>query len=118
MQKLFRVENPVSKQGLWYREDGTFNPFITKFPNALARDYPMGFDPAFKVEGLDWISACDNIPDMKNWFSAQDLADFNRVGYHLFEFNVSRYRTVSGHAVFAKEHVLEVNKIDLFLLLK
>lgn len=116
MPKLFRVENPLSKQGLWYREDGTFNPFIKTLTNAIARDLPMGFDPTFKVEGLDWISACDNLPDMKNWFSTQDLQELEARGYSLFEFDVTRYRTVNGHAVFAKEHVLQTNRIDLSLL--
>jgi hypothetical protein len=116
MAKLYRVENPLSQQGLWYRADGMFNPFIKTLTNALARDLPMGFDPQFKVEGLNWISACDNLPDMRNWFSTQDLQELEARGYSLFEVNVERYRTVNGHAVFAKEHVLQTEKLDLSLI--
>lgn len=116
MNTLYRVENPLSKQGLWYREDGSFNPFIKTLTNALAKDLPMGFDPQFKAEGLDWISACDNLLDMKNWFSTQDLQELEGRGYSLYQFNVNRYRTINGHAVFAKEHVLETNRVDLSLL--
>jgi hypothetical protein len=118
MHKLYRVENPISQQGLWYRTDGTFNPFIKTLTNALAKDLPMGFDKDFKVEGLDWISACDNLPDMRNWFSAQDLMELDQRGYNLYEFDVSRYRTVNDHAVFAKEHIKYQSKIDLSLLKK
>jgi hypothetical protein len=116
MAKLYRVENPISQQGLWYRTDGTFNPFIKTLTNALARDLPMGFDPAFKVEGLDWISATDKLSDINHWFSPQDLKELEARGYSLFEFDVTRYRTVNGHAVFAKEHVMQTNRIDLSLL--
>ena len=116
MATLYRVENPISQQGLWYKTDGTFNPFIKTLTNALAKDLPMGFDAQFKVEGLDWVSACDNLPDMRNWFSTQDLMELDGRGYNLYEFTVNRYRAVNGHAVFAKEHVIEQNKIDLSLL--
>lgn len=118
MAKLFRVENPLTKQGLWYREDGTFNPFIKTLTNAISRDLPMGFDPEFKVDGLDWISGCDNLPDMRNWFSTQDLTELHGLGYDLYEFKVERYRTVNGHAAFAREHVLQSQKLDLSLLKK
>ena len=116
MPIVFRVENPLTKQGLWYGEDGVFNPFIKTLSNALSKDLPMNFDPAFKAEGLDWISGCDNLPDMQNWFSKQDLQELEGRGYRLYQFNVNRYRTVNGHAVFAKEHVLETSRIDLSLL--
>ena len=118
MNTIYRVENPVTWQGLWYRKDGSFNPFIKTLTNAIARDLPMGFDPEFKVDGLDWISGCDNLPDMKNWFSAQDLTELYGFGYDLYEFKVERYRTVNGHAAFAREHILESQKLDLSLLKK
>lgn len=118
MTKIYRVENPVTWQGLWYRKDGVFNPFIKTLTNAIARDFPMDFDPQFKVDGFDWISGCDNLPDMKNWFSAQDLEELNTFGYNLYEFTVERYRTVNGHAVFVREQVIDTQKLDLSLLKK
>lgn len=116
MSLIYRVENPITWQGLWYRKDGTFNPFIKTLTNAVARDLPMGFDPQFKVGGLDWFSGCDNLTDMKNWFSTQDLEELSSFGYNLYGFNVERYRTVNGHAVFAREHVTQSHKLDLSLL--
>ena len=118
MSIIYRVENPITWQGLWYRKDGTFNPFIKTLTNAVARDFPMGFDPQFKIDGLDWVSGCDNLPDMKNWFSSQDLTELNGFGYNLYAFKVERYRTVNGHAAFAREHILETQKLDLSLLKK
>lgn len=116
MSKIYRVENPMTWQGLWYRKDGTFNPFIKILTNAISRDLPMGFDPQFKVGGLDWFSGCDNLNDMRNWFSAQDLAELQGFGYNLYEFTVEQYRTVNGHAAFAREHVLQSQKLDFSLL--
>jgi hypothetical protein len=116
MNTLYRVENRMTWQGLWYNKDGTFNPFIKTLTNAISRDLPMGFDPQFKVNGLDWVSACDNLPDMRNWFSLEDLAELDGLGYNLYEFKVERYRNVNGHAAFAREHIYEQQKLDLSLL--
>jgi hypothetical protein len=104
--KLLRVENPDTMQGLWYRGDSTFNPIITTLGGAKCANLPMEFDPAFKVDGLDWFSACDSANDMSNWFSVDDLRKLSARGYRLFEFQVERYRTVNGHAAFARQHVI------------
>lgn len=115
-QTLYRVENPITMQGLWYDKDGRFNPLITKLSNAKCRDLPMGYDPLLKVDGLAWYSACDNIPDMQNWFSHQDLIELQALGYGLWEFDVARYHVTNGHAAFGRHHVIASRQIDIGVL--
>ncbi len=110
---LYRVENPNTYQGLWYDKDGNFNPFIKTLTDAKCKDLPMEFDDQFKVGGLAWISACDNMPDMKNWFHHRDVVEMAQAGYGLYQFRVSDYRQVNGHAVFTRSQVLESNLIDI-----
>src|SRR5690606_16096141 len=116
MAIVYRVENPNTFQGLWYDKNGNFNPFITKIPNALCKDLPMDFNPEFKVGGLDWYSACDSLDDMSTWFSREDLINLSAAGYNLYQFNVSNYRTVFGHAAFARDHVSRHHQLDLSVL--
>lgn len=116
MSILYRVENPSTMQGLWYRGDGTFNPFIRSLGDAKCHDLPMDFDPAFKAEGLDWFSACDNTEDMSNWFSLSDLQKLHMQGYRLYRFEVTRYRNLGGHAVFARHHVVSAKAVPINLI--
>ncbi len=113
MGTLYRVENPQTMQGLWYRGDGTFNPHIRSLGDAKCHDLPMDFDPAFKAEGLDWFSACDNTADMANWFSFSDLRKLTAQGYGLFRFEVERYRQINGHAAFARQHVISAAAVPI-----
>lgn len=103
---LFRVENPVTNQGLWYDGDGNFNPFILTLAAAKSRDLPMEFDPDMLAGGQRWYSACDNIPDLQHWFSRQDLLELDKAGYGLYQFDVSDYRQRNGHAVFTRSQVV------------
>ena len=115
MPILYRLENLESNQGLWYTTDGVFNPFIMKLTAAKSRDLPMGFDPMYS-EGGAWISACDSIPDMRNWFSRRDLDELGAAGYHLYEHDVHEYRQVPGHAIFLRERVIASRQIDVSIL--
>lgn len=113
MVTLFRVENPITKVGLWYDEDGNFTEFIKTLDNAQCRDLPMEFDP--DVAG-GWVSACDNLPDMKNWFAPKDVAALSEIGYGLYGYEVEDYRTVGGHAVFQKHRVTNFRPLPITLL--
>lgn len=116
MATLYRVENPNTQVGLWYNEFGEKTDFIIhEIENAQCKDVPMDFDPEFK-DGGSWKSACDNIPDMSNWFSLSDLEQFKRKGYGLYLFEVEGYRTVNGHAIFLPEAVVSVVEADISLL--
>lgn len=76
----------------------------------------MGFDPAFKADGLDWFSACDNLEDMSDWFSKDDLIELGEQGYHLYKFTVDTTRSLNGHVVFTRQHVRGSEIIPLWVL--
>ncbi len=113
MPSLFRVENPLSRIGLWYDAEGNFTEFIKTIDNAQCADLPMDFDP--EIAG-GWSSACDNLPDMKHWFSASDLAALQEIGYGLYEIEVDDYRTYNGHAVFYREKATKFTPRPITLL--
>lgn len=102
---LYRVENPSTGIGLWYAEDGRFTDYIKTIDDALNRDLPMGYDPAFQ-DGGSWISAADSLEQLALWVSPSDMRQLVERGYRVWAFEVLSYHTLNGHAVFLREHVL------------
>lgn len=118
MPVLYRVENPITNIGLWYNDEGEKTDFIVnEIKNAQCKDLPMPQDETYG-DGGRWYSACDNIPDMRNWFSIGDLKQFKRKGYGLYLFEVPEYRVANGHAIFLKEKVVSKTQVDISLLEK
>lgn len=115
MTTLFRVENLTTLHGLWYNDDGTFTEYIKKMDGAQSADLPMGFDPEFRRDG-NWVSACDNLPDMKNWFSSKDLSHLSEVGYGLYAYEVTLHRDLNGHQVFRREDVVSFRPMPIAIL--
>lgn len=115
MSTLFRVENPETMVGLWYNGFGVKTDFIKTLDGAQCADLPMGFDPQMK-DGGDWFSACDNLPDMRTWFSASDLHQFQQVGYRLYRIEIPTYRFANGHAIFLREQAVEIVEAPIDLL--
>lgn len=68
----------------------------------------MEFDESFAG---GWFSAGESLPQMKNWFNAEDVATLSQAGYGLYQIEVSEYRVDSGingieHALFRREGAL------------
>ena len=116
MPELFRIENPLSDQSLWYDTAGNLRPIIHRLTDAKARDMPMGFDPDFGAEGLRWYSACTSIEALSCVVSHRDIIELERMGYDLWRFEVDRFRTNDWHALFAREDVRGKTKVNMGLL--
>lgn len=117
MATLYRVENPNTMVGLWYNQFGEKTDFIVnEIKEAQCRDLPMDIDQETYGDGGRWYSACDNIVDMRNWFSVTDLQQFKQAGYGLYLFEVPEYRMAYGHAIFLREKVIEVVEAPISLL--
>ncbi len=118
MIKLWRIENQSTFTGLWYNKAGIKTDFLrTNLTNAKCRDMPMDYDHStYQDGGLQWISATDCIPDMRHWLSQQDALEMLKQGYHVYEFEVEKYRKAYNHAIFAREHVISQRIVDLSVL--
>jgi hypothetical protein len=116
MWKLYRVENPSTDLGLWYSAEGELTEFIKTLEHGQCRNLPMPHDPRMK-DGGDWLSACDNLPDMRHWFSEADLRELDAKGYRLFEIEVTGYRHASGHAIFLRSDVITSRRLHMKALL-
>lgn len=102
MNELYRIENQITKVGLWYNSDGMRTDYIKSIENALAGDAPMDFDPAF----CGWLSACLSLEQMRDWFSKSDITALANSGYELFHVRVDDFRIGNGHALFERKGAL------------
>lgn len=85
---------------MWYNDEVEKTDFIKTIPGAMNADPPMDFDPEFAG---GWYSGCDNLVDLRNWFSPSDVAELSKAGYNLYKFEVKEYRFANGHAWFRRE---------------
>lgn len=110
--KIYRIENEISKHGMWYREDGTYDPFIFKLTEGISAGLPMGFDKRYS-EGGEWISAALNVEQMQYWFSRRDAIELFQAGYKLYEFEAAQYIKEEHQVLFTREGVKSKIEIPL-----
>lgn len=111
--KIFRIENEITNHGMWYRLDGTFDPFIKRLTEGKSKNLPMGFDEKFHKENLKWFSGCSNIADMQHWFSDLDAFELSVNGYKLYEFQSKQFIAEEHQTLFTREGILTKKEIPL-----
>lgn len=90
MRTFYRVCNPETEQGLWYNFDGTFIGLIhDKFNFCKNHDLAMDFDEDL-VGG--WLSACESIDDLYQWFTEEDIKRLQEHGWCIHEYEAENYR--------------------------
>ena len=66
----------------------------------------------YRADGFQWFSATDTPEKLKTWFSALDVIEMERMGYKVYEFEISEYRVVSEYEiVFTRECVVSQREI-------
>ena len=106
----YRIENPSTGVGLWYRKDGEQIDFIKSIKGAKCADLPMGYDSSIAEGG--WISGTDSIRAMAEWLFASDAEQLTTAGHGLFKVTVAApgFRITTApyvHAVFRPDYVID-----------
>lgn len=114
IKTIFRIENPVEKNGMWYDKNGNYKPIIKDLcPNGITKDLPMPFNELHKKDGLRWFSAARSIENMHQWFSADDAIRLFNSGFRLFKFKVTMYQELEMEVLFCREGIVECKEIPL-----
>lgn len=111
--KIFRIENQETFHGMWYRIDGTYDPFIMTLTEGISRDLPMGFHERYAKDGLKWFSGCGDRAQMQQWFSALDALELHQNGYQLYEFESEQFIVEEHQILFTREGLLSQKEIPL-----
>jgi hypothetical protein len=117
--KLYRVEHPNSSIGLWYHKDNQKYAGLVQDLNLSGKDLPMGFDP--EISKGRWRSAADSLIALLPWFSHDDLAKLQPLGYKLYEITtdscVIHTTDHYTHALFQDDSVIQRVELDIDILL-
>lgn len=111
--KAYRVENQLSKHGIWRDFDGNVNPVFSQLTEGKCRNMPMEDNDFYRYEGKQWFSATDTPEKLKAWFSALDVIEMIKIGYLIYEFEITSCRTVSEYEVcFTRDSIISQKVID------
>lgn len=104
---LFRIEHHKTNHGMWYRENGELDPFISKLTEGISKNLPMEFDPRYHADGVNWKTATSSKAELRSWFSAQDAIELIQNGYGLLSLLVSEYRIEERQVLFTDRGVIQ-----------
>lgn len=112
---VYRIENPVDLDGMWYTKDGIFRKTIHILcPTGIAKDFPMPLNlAAHRKDGKIWQSAGKNIENMNQWFTASDAVSLYNHGFKLFEFETTLFNELEMEILFCREGVIKQREIPL-----
>ncbi|WP_163530972.1 hypothetical protein [Halobacillus ihumii] len=113
MKTIYRIENEETMHGMWYRLDGTFDPFINRLTEGISKSLPMEFDERYSKGGRKWFSGCGNRKQMQSWFSTKDALELFKSGYRLFEFKSNQFVEEEFQTIFTREGIIEKREISL-----
>jgi hypothetical protein len=111
--KIYRIENEVTNHGMWYRIDGTLDPFIHKLTDGKSKNLPMEFHERYSKGGRKWFSGCGSKEMMQHWFSNLDAFELLQNGYRLFEFESNQFIDEGNQVLFTREGIVKKQEIPL-----
>ena len=113
-RKIYRIERIDSLNGMWYTEEGLFEPTIQDLcPNSIAKDFPMGYSDDHKVDGKNWYSAGKDKDSMHFWFSKEDATRLLSNGFKLMEYYVTEWFEKEYEILFTRESIVSEKIIPL-----
>lgn len=114
-RKVFRIENPIDKDGMWYTKEGIFRKTIHILcPDGIAKDFPMPLNLALhRKDGQIWQSAGKSIENMNQWFTASDAINLYSKGFKLFEFETTLFQELEMEILFCRQGIIKQTEIPL-----
>ena len=112
---IYRIENPIEMDGMWYTKEGIFRKTIHILcPNGIAKDFPMPENLALhRKDRKVWNSAGKSIDQMNYWFTPEDAMNLYNQGFKLFQFTVKEYQELEHEVLFTREGVISQQEIPL-----
>lgn len=114
-RKVYRIENPVDMDGMWYNKNGIARKKIHILcPNGIAKDFPMPKNlELHRKDGLVWNSAGKSVENMNQWFTPEDAINLYNKGFKLFEFEVNKFQELDMEILFYRKGIISQKEIPL-----
>lgn len=111
--KIYRIENESTNHGMWYKDDGTYDPFIMRLTEGKSKHLPMEFEERYSKGGVKWFSGCHSMELMKQWFSALDALELLQSGYKLYTIESNQFIEEEDQILFTREGIVHKHEIEL-----
>jgi hypothetical protein len=113
-KKIYRIEDPITMNGMWYDKYGNFKPRIQELcPNSISKDLPMEYCEDHRRLGKKWNSAGKSIENMNRWFSKSDAENLVNNGFRLYEFVVNDWYEKDMEILFHRGAVVSQKEIPI-----
>lgn len=117
--KLYRVENLIHNNGLWYNvSDGTDSGIVHDL-NLSSHTLPMDYDETVALD--KWRSAAEDLDQLKYWFTHKDLQKLIPLGFNLYEIDADIFKLHTtewySHPLFQEIGVKGRKLLDISVLL-
>lgn len=103
--------------GMWYTNDGELNPYIDNLTEGISAHLPMDHHERYGQDNKRWYSGCQDLEQLKHWFSHRDILELNEAGYKLYEFHATQYQNEQYQTIFTRESIITQTEINLQTLL-
>lgn len=115
IKKVFRIEHPTDRDGMWYTKEGLLRKKIHILcPNGIAKDFPMPLNlELHRKGGHVWQSAGKSVENMNLWFTALDAINLYNNGFKLFEFETTMFQELDMEILFCRQGVIKQKEIPL-----
>lgn len=113
--KIYRIEVPESKHGMWYNEHGVFQKTIDILcPDGIAKDFPMPLNlELHRKDSQVWNSAGESVEQMNHWFTSEDARNLYNSGFKLFQFEVTEFQKLEHEILFTRRGIINQEEISL-----
>lgn len=111
--KIYRIENRVTMRGMWYENNGIYNPVITKLTEGISKHLPMDYHSRYNADNKRWYSGCCDKRQMRKWFSPRDVIELSIMDYELFEFDSEEYSIEDNQTIFTRQGLLSTQWLPL-----
>lgn len=112
IQTIYRIENQLTNHGMWYNNDGQYDPFILTLTEGKSTHLPMEFDARYGNNNVRWYSGCLSLELLSTWFSVKDVLELHEAGYKLYEFTAREYINEQFQTLFTRRGILEQKELD------
>lgn len=115
VKRVYRIEHPTDRNGMWYTKDGVLNKRIHILcPEGISKDLPMPLNRELhRKDGKVWNSGGDSIENMKHWFTDNDVRTLYNNGFRLFEFHTTLFNPLEYEILFCREGIITQREIPL-----
>lgn len=111
--KIFRLENPITQNGMWYNQNGELDPFITNLTEGISSHLPMEPHERYGNLGRRWFSGCVSTDSIRSWFSDLDARELFENGYRLYQFTSTEHSIEEHQVIFTREGLIGQEEIPI-----